>query len=256
MLPPLDPSCKDTAGEDDDGKCTPPDGMDGGEGARALPEGPVGEESNCAFSDDTEDGGGGGGGCTFSEGMGGGGGGGGGCARSEGGEGGGGGGDSLRFLLDRLHEPISPLLIPPFCSSFSSLFVRSTGFAISSSCFLENDLRGRGGGSSTRVCCGTTCTCSTWLTCPMVGLSSSCSSSKVCMPMLSMVKSLGSKVLGVATPVLCPDGVSGEIGSGTLLSSITFPFFQASENRLPIFFEGFLGSILDLFTEKLMAPLG
>lgn len=40
------------------------------------------------------------------------------------------------------------------------------------------------------------------------------------------------------------------------LSSITFPFFQASENRLPIFFEGFLGSILDLFTEKLIAPVG
>ena len=37
--------------------------------------------------------------------------------------------------------------------------------------------------------------------------------------------------------------------------SITVPFFQASENRLPIFLEGFLAWTLLLFTEKLMVPV-
>ena len=74
---------------------------------------------------------------------------------------------------------------------------------------MENDLRGNGGGSNTRLCCGTTSTGS------VLGVSSF-SSSKVCMPMLSMLNGFGSRVLGVAAPALCPEGVSGEMGSGKL----------------------------------------
>lgn len=62
-------------------------------------------------------------------------------------------------------------------------------------------------------------------------------------------------MLGVADPALCPEGVSGETGS-KLFASNWLPFFHASENKLPIFLEGFLGSILLRFTEKLMLPLG
>lgn len=90
-----------------------------------------------------------------SEGTGGGGGGAGGCARSVGGVGGGGGGDELRVLLDRLVEPLFFRLKSPLCSS-SLLLVSSRVSDDISSCFLEKDLRGTGGGSSTRVCCATT----------------------------------------------------------------------------------------------------
>lgn len=71
-----------------------------------------------------------------------------------------------------------------------------------------------------------------------------------------MVKVLGLNVLGVTAPVLLTEGVSGDIGSGILLSSITLPLFHASENRFPIFLEGFLGAVLVLLTEKLIVPLG
>lgn len=101
----------------------------------------------------------GGTGPALSEGKGGGGGGGGGCARSVGGEGGGGGGDSLRVLLIRFEELPCLLLVSPFCpSSFSSLWFAASWFG-SSSRFFEKDLRGNGGGSRTRLCCSTTCTC-------------------------------------------------------------------------------------------------
>lgn len=94
-----------------------------------------------------------------SEGTGGGGGGGGGgaggCARSVGGVGGGGGGDELRVLLDRLVELLFFRLKSPLCSS-SLLLVSSRVSDDISSCFLEKDLRGTGGGSSTRWCCATT----------------------------------------------------------------------------------------------------
>lgn len=89
------------------------------------------------------------------EGKGGGGGGAGGCARAEGGEGGGGGGDGLRVLLDRLVEPMFFRLKSPLRSS-SWLSVVSWVLDDISSCFLENDLRGTGGGSSTRLCCANT----------------------------------------------------------------------------------------------------
>ena len=132
---------------------------------------------------------------------------------SEGGEGGGGGGDALRVLLDRFDDPLCFVFISPFCSSssFSSL-LSSCACTSSSSFFLENDLRGRGGGSNTRLCCGTTSTGSD------LGMSSfsSASSCKGCMTWFSILNDFGSRVLGVAAPALCPDGVSGEMGSGIL----------------------------------------
>ena len=158
MLPPFDPSREESGGgEGGGGGCTIPEVMEGGEGGCELPEEMEGEAGGGARSEGRGGGGGGGGGCALPEGIEGGIGG---CARSEGGEGGGGGGDSLRFLRDRLDEPLCFLLSSPFCSSsFPSLFVFSTGWLNSSSRFLENDLRGNGGGSSTRLCCGNTSTC-------------------------------------------------------------------------------------------------
>lgn len=141
---------------------------------------------------------------------------------SEGGEGGGGGGDSLRVLLDRFDELLCLVFISPFCSSSLSSVLSSCGCTGSSSFFLENDLRGRGGGSSTRLCCGTTSTGSE----PGVSSFSSASSCKGCMAWFSIVNGFGSKVLGVAAPALCPEGVSGEMGSGILYEDITEQFLS------------------------------
>ena len=134
------------------------------------------------------------------------------CARSVGGEGGGGGGDSARVFLDRFDELL--LLLSPFRSFSCSSLTLSVGWLGSSCCFLENDLRGGGGGSSTSVDCDSNCTCST---CSVVGLSSSFSSSTVCIPMFSMLKVLLSSVLGVSPPVLCTEGGSGEMGGPAVL---------------------------------------
>ena len=134
------------------------------------------------------------------------------CARSVGGEGGGGGGDSARVFLDRFDELL--LLLSPFRSFSCSSLTLSVGWLGSSCCFLENDLRGGGGGSSTSLGCDSNCTCST---CSVVGLSSSFSSSTVCIPMFSMLKVLLSSVLGVSPPVLCTEGGSGEMGGPAVL---------------------------------------
>ena len=135
------------------------------------------------------------------------------CARSVGGEGGGGGGDSARVFLDRFDELL--LLLSPFRSFSCSSLTLSFGWLGSSCCFLENDLRGGGGGSSTSVGCDSNCTCST---CSVVGLLlSSFSSSTVCIPMFSMLKVLLSSVLGVSPPVLCTEGGSGEMGGPAVL---------------------------------------
>ena len=217
---------------------------------------------------------------------------------AKGGDGGGGGGDTLRVLLGCLNELLPRgLSSPPFCACSLSSLLSPCGCAGSPSIFLENDFRGKGGGSNTKLCSGTTASPASvsW-----VSSFTSCSSSRGCRLTLSMVKGFGSKVFGVAAPALCVEGGSGEMGSeifcsnkntklalksvrkiaaGGLwardlslhssdtkhtsrktrinftLESYSFPFFQASENKFPIFFEGFLGSILLLLTEKLMLPV-